>query len=254
MERSEMRDGVGWQSFRAEAVSVCLPLCGEWTVRSYAPRRRIHHPTPPLISFASTLPLQGRVSELICPSGKSPPNAQNLSSPRAKNISLFPKPKSVVMFAPSRPHKRGGSRSSRTLRRDAVDANSVARRAHWCGRRRRVVLAPRRCAKLAMMLRIIGNDGGNVGCIRCLRCEYSCAYSNYKAHTRLRVHWAPGIPRALLLIEGGSCNDSGALAPRGLGCMSGFVVIARSAATKQSTLSSPHDGLLRFARDDGCAL
>ena len=34
--------------------------------------------------------------------------------------------------------------------------------------------------------------------LRCLRCEYSCAYSYYKAHTRLRVHWAPGIPRALL--------------------------------------------------------
>jgi hypothetical protein len=45
-----------------------------------------------------------------------------LSSPFQKNISLFQKPKSVVMFAPSRPHKRGGSRSSRTLRRDAVDA------------------------------------------------------------------------------------------------------------------------------------
>jgi hypothetical protein len=89
MERSEMRDGVGWQSFRAEAVSVCLPLCGEWTVRSYAPRRRIHHPTPPLISFASTLPLQGRVSELICPSGKSPPNAQNLSSPPRKKYFAF---------------------------------------------------------------------------------------------------------------------------------------------------------------------
>jgi len=33
--------------------------------------------------------------------------------------------------------------------------------------------------------------------IRCLRCEYSCAYSNYPAHARLRVHWASGIPRAL---------------------------------------------------------
>src|SRR5207247_1096951 len=32
---------------------------------------------------------------------------------------------------------------------------------------------------------------------RCLRCEYSCAYFTTPARTRLRVHWAPGIPRAL---------------------------------------------------------
>jgi hypothetical protein len=63
-----------------------------------------------------------KLGPLICPSGKSRPTRENLSSPREKNISLFQKPKSVVMFAPSRPHKRGGSRSSRTLRRDAVDA------------------------------------------------------------------------------------------------------------------------------------
>ena len=63
--------------------------------------------------------LPGRVSELICPTGCF---LIPLSSPFQKNISLFQKPKSVVMFAPSRPHKRGGSRSSRTLRRDAVDA------------------------------------------------------------------------------------------------------------------------------------
>jgi hypothetical protein len=28
------------------------------------------------------------------------------------------------------------------------------------------------------------------------RCEYSCACC-YLSHTRLRVHWAPGIPHAL---------------------------------------------------------
>src|SRR5437773_2415173 len=32
---------------------------------------------------------------------------------------------------------------------------------------------------------------------RCLRCEYWCAYLLPLARTRLRVHWAPGIPRAL---------------------------------------------------------
>ena len=46
------------------------------------------------------------------------------------------------------------------------------------------------------------------GDFRCDRCEYSCAFFDYHAHTRLRVHWAPGIPHAL---SGGSfCNDSGA--------------------------------------------
>jgi len=61
--------------------------------------------------------------------GKSPPAAQNLSSPRAKNISLFPKPKSVVMFAPSRSHKRGASRSSRTLEAGCGGRFGDARRA-----------------------------------------------------------------------------------------------------------------------------
>jgi hypothetical protein len=46
------------------------------------------------------------VQAIVCPTGKSRPTHQNLSNPRAKNISLFPKPKSVVMFAPSRPDKR----------------------------------------------------------------------------------------------------------------------------------------------------
>src|SRR6202043_3349170 len=60
-----------------------------------------------------------RFRQVICPTGRFP---NSLSSPFCKNISLFQKPKSVVVSAPSRPHKRGGSRSSRTLRRDAVDA------------------------------------------------------------------------------------------------------------------------------------
>jgi hypothetical protein len=46
-------------------------------------------------------------AQVICPSGKSPPARKNLSSPRAKNISLFPKPKSVVCSQPSRLDQRG---------------------------------------------------------------------------------------------------------------------------------------------------
>jgi hypothetical protein len=71
--------------------------------------------------------------------------------------------------------------------------------------------------------------------IRCLRCEYSCAYLTTLARTRLRVHWAPGIPRALYLqgrtiylqTSGATCRENasacldvmslpGARAPRGL--------------------------------------
>jgi hypothetical protein len=39
------------------------------------------------------------------------------------------------------------------------------------------------------------------GDFRCDRCEYSCAFFTTNSHTRLRVHWAPGIP-ARPLIEG----------------------------------------------------
>jgi hypothetical protein len=40
---------------------------------------------------------------------------------------------------------------------------------------------------------------GNAGVFPVARCEYSCAYSLPHAHTRLRVHRAPGIPHALYL-------------------------------------------------------
>jgi hypothetical protein len=38
---------------------------------------------------------------------------------------------------------------------------------------------------------------GMPGDFRCLRCEHPYAYSLPPAHTGLRVHWAPGITRAL---------------------------------------------------------
>jgi hypothetical protein len=38
---------------------------------------------------------------------------------------------------------------------------------------------------------------GMPGDFRCDRCEYSCAFFTTTSHTRLRVHWAPGIPHAL---------------------------------------------------------
>jgi hypothetical protein len=47
--------------------------------------------------------------------------------------------------------------------------------------------------------RVLNHCVGNAGCFRCLRCEYSCAYYPLpRAHARLRVHRAPGIPRVLI--------------------------------------------------------
>src|SRR5436853_4282538 len=83
----------------------------------------------------------------------------------------------------------------------------------------------------------------------------SCAF--YFLHARLRVHRAPGIPCALSLGPNESCTTPGAFAPRDRG---GVCDIAPSLpatnamrlrtgakATKQSTVSSVRDGLLRGA-------
>src|SRR6202166_1445824 len=65
---------------------------------------------------------------LICPTGKSLPRGKNLSSPRVKNISLFPKPKSVVVFAPSR-SSRGAFRERHGRGAGCGGRNGDARRA-----------------------------------------------------------------------------------------------------------------------------
>src|ERR1700754_1476171 len=51
---------------------------------------------------------------------------------------------------------------------------------------------------------------GIVGCFPVARCEYSCAYLLPIAHTRLRVHRAPGIPHALCFQGGCFWQTSGA--------------------------------------------
>ena|SRR5947207_6001076 len=53
--------------------------------------------------------------ELICPTGKNFVARENLSTPSRKNIPLRVCPKSNLQFPLSRSHKRGASRSSRTL-------------------------------------------------------------------------------------------------------------------------------------------
>jgi hypothetical protein len=83
-----------------------------------------------------------------------------------------------------------------------------------------------------------GNAGGRWTCG-----EYSCAF--YTTHTRLRVQRAAGIPHAL---KGGERFYArlGRIAPRGRETRV-LPSFARSAATKQSTLSLRQDALLRGA-------
>ena len=59
----------------------------------------------------------GTIGEgVICPTGNSLRlSVRCLSSPSAKNISLSPSGKSTLHLLPSRAHKRGASRSSRTF-------------------------------------------------------------------------------------------------------------------------------------------
>ena len=98
--------------------------------------------------------------------------------------------------------------------RDAMDAGGALTRAHACGRRSRVVLTPRRWRQVGG-----GNSAGDgdkqarspgrvrrkplkplragmPGVSGATVVTNSCAF--YTLHARLRVHWAPGIPHALV--------------------------------------------------------
>src|SRR5665647_2162804 len=85
------------------------------------------------------------------------------------------------------------------------------------------------------------------GDFRCDRCEYSCASCTTTSHTRLRVHWAPGIPHALLGAEG-SFKASGAIRAARVRRMSQGRHCERSEAIHPSTIRK--NGLLRCARND----
>src|SRR6202140_3766078 len=67
--------------------------------------------------------------------------------------------------------------------REAIFASDGDKKARSPGRARRKPLKPLRA--------------GMPGDFRCDRCEYSCASCTTTSHTRLRVHWPPGIPHAL---------------------------------------------------------
>src|SRR5712671_7749129 len=91
---------------------------------------------------------------------------------------------------------------------------------------------------------------GMPGLFRCDRGDYARVLC-FISHARLRVHQAPGIPCALCFLRANDFAKLGRVAPRECGVTSSNPVIARSKATKQSTLTSRRNGLLRFARNDG---
>src|SRR6476661_10910490 len=67
-----------------------------------------------------------------------------VSSPEIKNIPLPPLGKSALQLPPSRAHKRGASRSSRTLGTGCGGRGRAGDERRARGRRSRVVLTPRR--------------------------------------------------------------------------------------------------------------
>ena len=79
-------------------------------------------------------------SRSVCPRGKS---ATGLSIPPCENISLVPSGKSGALSRASRA-ERGALANVINAARDAVDAEALLDEQRACGRRRRVVLTPRR--------------------------------------------------------------------------------------------------------------
>jgi len=179
---------------------------------------------------------------------------------------------------PSR--KRGVSRSSRTLVRDAVDVGGALTNAPARGRRSRVVLTPRRWRQVLERLTFLRDDGDNKpghrgehgisrkaiaqGRPDCLRftCMLVCVFllmhiaheTVGAARTRLslRPHffWGGMIckPRTHRVARTRKCVQSVAsIEPTG----GANARPMTGSATKQSSSSFAAPGLLRFARNDG---
>jgi hypothetical protein len=182
---------------------------------------------------------------LICPSGCF---ASMLSSPARKNILFFRIPKSPVYLPPSRPTK-GRCATSRNAGRDAVDAGSAGDERRESGRRRRVVLTSRRWCQVgggnsarrrwqkspftgeSAQRPLTPSRAGMPGFSGGLVVTNSCGY--FFTHARLRVHWAPGIPHALL---GGGLRMTRAKSRRGNAEVCPYV-IARSTCDEAIQLS-----------------
>ena len=106
------------------------------------------------------------------PDGQITPARKNLSSPRAKNISLFPKSKISRMFATVPPHQRGVSRSSRTWggmrwtrsRRQTTDAGADGQ-AVWSWRSE--------AGAKFLGSKLLRDDGGNQAMVTGESAEYA---------------------------------------------------------------------------------
>ena len=160
---------------------------------------------------------------------------RNPVQPSGKKYSASVFRKSMVSVSPSCLAKRGGSRSSRTSGGMRWTRAARLTSALVCGRRSRVVLAPlcRRQVRKTPTRRAddgvnkaIGPRGehgvsrktiawGMPECFRCLAVNTGVHIHYHYAHTRLRVHWAPGIPRALCLMRARDFLAS----PRGNRCL-----------------------------------
>ena len=92
-----------------------------------------------------------------CPTGKSP---KTPSSPPAKNIPPSRLTQITALTPSVSPQMRGGSRSSRTLRWDAMDAAVRMTKRAACGRRSRVVLTSRRWRQVGDDISYRAGDGG----------------------------------------------------------------------------------------------
>jgi hypothetical protein len=150
----------------------------------------------------------------------------------SENISLPAWPKSHLDLLLSRPTE-GRSRSSRTRGGMRWTQMVLLTRAPACGRRSRVVLTPRRRRQVSGGNSADDGDkkadhrGARRKPLKPLRAGMpgysgatvvtnSCAF--YTLRTRLRVHWAPGIPRALVWAK--RHVQLGRIVPREGGCVS----------------------------------
>ena len=86
--------------------------------------------------------------------------SKNLSSPPLKNILLSSEGKSPAYLSSSLAHKRGVSRSSRTLGGGSDGRGCALDEQRGCGRQSRVVLTPRCWRQVPGKLTLLGGDGG----------------------------------------------------------------------------------------------
>jgi hypothetical protein len=169
-----------------------------------------------------------------CPTGKSrkpvQPSRKKYSACRVGQISgLSPRVS---------PDKRGGSRSSRNARWDAVDVEAATDESGRCGRQNRVVLAPRCWRQVREKQTLLRGDGGKQAGRRGERAisrktiaqgrpdasaepVCSCACFCACLHTRPRVQRAPGLPCALCVSRGCEVDENlGRTTPRECGRVS----------------------------------